>query len=122
MAWPLVITMQALTLGSLLAYVLREMGLGRLRVVKYVPALLLLVIYGQYTYFFPTTMALLCALAMVAFYVRPAMRRTPTISATFFVGLSLACYYAAGAAMLLFAITCAILELSSSGRRRLAVL
>ncbi len=118
----LVITMQALTLGSLLAYVLREMGLGRLRVVRYVPALLLLVIYGQYTYFFPTTMALLCALAMVAFYVRPAMRRTPTISATFFVGLSLACYYAAGAAMLLFAITCAILELSSSGRRRLAVL
>jgi hypothetical protein len=118
----LVVTIQAWTLGLLVAYLLRKMGLKRLHAVAYVPALLLLVIYGRYTYFFPTTMALLCALALASVYVRLAAKRTPAVGVATFIGLSLVCYYAAGAAVLLFALTCAIPEIFVSGRRRLAVL
>jgi len=118
----LVITMQAWAFRLLVACLLRKVGLRRLHVMAYVPALLLLVIYGQYTYFFPTTMALLCALALVCVYLRLAAERTPVIGMTSFLGLSLVCHYAAGAAVLPFALTCAIPELLLSGRRRLAVL
>jgi hypothetical protein len=116
----LVITMQAWAFVLVVAYLLRRMGLRRLRVVACVPALLLLVLYGRYTYFFPTTMALLCALALASAYLRLASGRTPALSVALFVGLSLVCYYAAGAAVLLFALTCAILEFLRSGRRWLA--
>jgi len=118
----LVVTIQAWTLGRLVAYLLRTMGLKRLHVVAYMPALLLLAIYGRYTYFFPTTMALLCALALASVYMRLAIKRPPAIGAASFMGLSLVCYYAAGAAVLLFVPACAIPELLASGRRRLAVL
>jgi hypothetical protein len=118
----MVITMQAWALGRLLAYLLKKMGLKKLHVVTYIPALLLAVVYGRYTYFFPTTMALLCALALASVYMRLAARRARAVSVVSFAGLSLVCYYAAGAGVLLFGLTCAIPELFLSGRRPLAVL
>ncbi|MBN1505274.1 MAG: hypothetical protein JW955_00425 [Sedimentisphaerales bacterium] len=118
----IVITMQAWTFRLLVAYLLRTMDLTRLQIVAYVPALLLLVTYGQYTYFFPTTVAVLCGLALASVYVHLAAKRAPAVAAATFIGLSLACYYAAGAAVLPFALVCVIPELLSSGRRRLAVL
>ncbi len=118
----IVITMQAWAFRLSVACLLRIMHLKRLHVIAYAPAVLLLVMYGQYTYFFPTTMALLCASALACPYLRVAVKRTPVRAVTFFVGLSLICYYAAGAPVLLFALTCAISELLLLGRRRLAVL
>lgn len=118
----IVITMQAWAFRLSVACLLRAMHLKRLHVIAYVPAVLLLVMYGQYTYFLPTTMALLCAWALGCVYLRLAVKRTPVMAVTCFVGLSLVCYYAAGAAVLLFALTCAIPEFLLSGRRRLAVL
>jgi hypothetical protein len=117
----LVITLQAWTMGLLVAYMLGTASVKILRVVRYVPALLLLVIYGRYTYFFPTTMALVVALALACVYACLTVRRTAAVSATCFMVLSLVCYYAAGGAMLLFALTCVIRELLSSGRRWLGV-
>lgn len=118
----IVITMQAWAFRLSTACLLKAMHLKRLHVIAYAPAVLLLVMYGQYTYFFPTTMALLCALALACVYLHLALKRTPGMAATCFVALSLICYYAAGAAVSLFALTCAIPELSFPGRRRLAVL
>jgi len=118
----IVITMQAWAFSLSVACLLSEMHLKRLHVIAYTPAVLLLVMYGRYTYFFPTTMALLCALALACVYLHLAAPRTPAMAVTCFVGLSLACYYATGAAVLLFALTCAIPEWLLSGRRRLAVL
>ena len=117
----LVITIQAWALGWSAAYLLRTMGLKRLDVTRYVPALLLLIVYGRYTYFFPTTLALLCALTLACVHVRLTVGRTPLISVMSFVGLSLACHYAAGGAVLLFGLLCVIRELVLPGRRRLAV-
>jgi hypothetical protein len=116
----LVITAQAWAFALVMTYLLRRTGLKRLQVVAYVPALLLLALYSRYTWFFPTTMALLCALALASGYLRLAAGRTPATSATVFAGLALVCYYAVGPAVLLFGLTCAIPELLSPGRRRLA--
>ncbi len=118
----LVITTQAWAFRLLAGCLLKSTGFQKWHVLAYAPALLLMVTYGRYTYFFPTTMALLCALAPACVYVCLAAKRTPVIGVTSFLGLSLACYYAAGAAVLVFALMCTILELSLSGRRRLAVL
>jgi len=116
----LVVAMQAWAFTLLTASLLRGVGLGRLRVISYVPALLLLVLYGRYTYFFPTTMALLCALALASLHVRLTVGRTRMAAVTSFIILSFASYYTAGAAVLLFALTCAIAELLSPNRRWLA--
>jgi MFS family permease len=117
----LVITLQAWAFGLVAMYLLGRTGLRRLPVLAYVPALFLLVLYGRYTWFFSTTMALLCALALASGYLHLAGGRTLAVSATIFVSLSLVCYYAAGPAVLLFALTCVIPELRQPGRRRLAV-
>lgn len=117
-----VIAVQAWAMGLLAAYLLRDMGRQKLRMIAYVPALLLLVTYSRYTYFFPTATALLCALALASVHMRMTLGKTPTVALSSFMGLSLVCYYSAGAAVLLFGLTCVIPELFSSGRRRLAVL
>lgn len=118
----LVITTQAWMLGLCVAYLLRTTTQKALYVVRYAPALLLLIIYGQYRYFFPTTMALLFALAMACLYVRLTRGKTQALAVTFFIALSLVCHYAAGGAFLLFALTCTIHELFLPGRRRLSPL
>jgi hypothetical protein len=118
----IVITMQAWAFGLLAVRLVRRMGIERLHFIAYVPALLLLMAYGQYTYFFPTTMALLCALALASVHTRLTVNRAPAIAAASFTGLSFACYYAAGAGVMLFALVCLIPELLRPGRRGLAVL
>ena len=107
----LVITVQAWMLCLCTAYVLRASGLKKLALVGYVPSLLLLVLYDQYAYYVPTTMALLAALAFVSVYVGLARRNRSWISAISFFVLSLASYYTAGGAFLLFAAVCVIYEL-----------
>jgi len=121
-AGALVITAQAWTFRSLIARLVATMNLATLHLVGHAPALLLLIMYGRYTYFFPTTMALLVALLQAYVYMCLGARRTPAAAAASFTGLAFACYYAAGAAMLLFAATCVIRETFVCGRRRLGVL
>jgi hypothetical protein len=113
--------MQAWALGLLAVRLLRQMGLKRLHFIAYMPALLLLVAYGRYSVILPTTMALLCALAMAFVHTRLTINRAPATAVASLTGLSFACYYAAGAAVLLFALVCLIPELLRSGRRGLAM-
>jgi MFS family permease len=112
----LVITVQAWMLGLCTAYLLRASGFKRWRVIRYVPALLLLVLYGRYTYFLPTTMALLAALLCACAYMAAAQRKALGSSLVSFALLSLVCYYGAGGAFLLFALVCIIYELLFTGR------
>ncbi len=88
-----VVTLQAWGFCLCIAYLLDATGLGALRVLRYVPAMLLLVIYGKYTYHFPTTLALLIALGLACLVIATAKRwpgRTARIMA--FGAVSLACY------------------------------
>ena len=117
----IVITLQAWTLGLCIAYLLRATTRLRLDVVRYVPALLLLIIYGRYQYFFPTTLALSFALALACLYVRLANARTRALAIGLFVVLSLIAYYASGGAFLLFGLICTIAELVRPGRRHLSL-
>jgi MFS family permease len=117
----LVITIQAWMLGLCAAYLLRVSGFKRGQVIRYVPALLLAVLYGRYTYFLPTTMALLAALLCACAYVAVAQRKALGSSLIVFLLLSLACYYGAGGAFLLFALVGVIYELMVARRWRLGL-
>ncbi|MHC4519200.1 MAG: DUF6057 family protein [Planctomycetota bacterium] len=117
----LVITIQAWALGLCVAYLLRATARKALDAVRYIPAPLLLIIYGQYRYFFPTSLSLLFALVLACVYVRLTSRKTQAPALAFFIVLSLVCHYAAGGAFLLFALTCTIRELFLPSRRRLSL-
>ncbi len=117
----LAIAIQAWLLGLCLAYLWRATGSKDNRYVRYIPALLLAVLYGQYTYFLPTTMALLIALLLACAYVGLAQHRPFGPSLVAFILLSVACYYTTGGAFLLFASACIIYEVISLGRHRLGI-
>ncbi len=112
----LAITVQAWMLYLCVTFVLGVSGSRRLSFLGYIPALLLLVLYGRYTYYVPTTMALLTALAFACVYISIGSNKTKWVGPTAFLLLSFASYYAAGGAFLLFAAVCAIYELASARR------
>ncbi|MBN1362283.1 MAG: hypothetical protein JW993_16935 [Sedimentisphaerales bacterium] len=114
----LVVTAQAWAFYLSVAFLLASSGFKRLSVVGYVPALLLLALYGRYTYYVPTTTALLAALTLACIYVALATRRTLWVGPAAFLALSFLCYYVAGGAFLLFAVVCIIHELISTRRWR----
>lgn len=101
----LVVTLQAWGLCLCIGYLLETAGLGVLAAVRYVPALLLLVVYGRYTYHFQTTLALLFAMAFACGLVAAA-RQWPGRPGRvcLFIPLALVCYGLAGSAMLVFAL------------------
>ncbi len=118
----LVITMQAWLLGLSVAYLLRAVGGRRWDILHYVPALLVAVLYGRYTYFFPTIMALLIALLSSCAYLAVARGKTKVVGLVTFILLSLPCYYVVAGAFLLFAVVCIIYEGMIAGRWRLSLL
>lgn len=111
-AGALVVTSQAWLLSVCMDYLLRAAKLARIRLVCFLLPILLLVLYTRYTYYFPTTMALLIALLFTCLYLKMALSRTATLSCmSTFLLLSVILYYLAGGAFLLFAVVCAIYEL-----------
>jgi len=111
-----VITIQAWMLGRCSAYLLKAVGFKHWPVIRYLPALFLVALYGRYTYFLLTTMALLVALLCACAYVAVAQRKTLGSSLAAFGVLSLACYYGASGAFLLFALVGVIYELAFAHR------
>ena len=106
-----VVTFQAWGFRLCIAYLLDAAGLGVWRALGYVPAMLLLVVYGKYTYHFPTTLALLIALCLACAVVA-VVQRWPRRTAHIIVFgvVSLACYGLLGGAFLAFALICVIRE------------
>ena len=78
--------------------------------VRFIPPILLLIVYSQYTYHFVTTVALLVALLFVCLYMRMTPKNKLPHWIVFLV-LSVILYYVAGGAYLLFALLCVIYEL-----------
>ena len=101
----MVVTLQAWGFCLCMAYLLEAGGLGLWRAVRYVPAMLLLVIYGRYTYHFPTTLALLVALGLACGVVATGRRRPGRrVRLGVFFAASLACYVLTGGAFLVMAL------------------
>ena len=118
----LVIALQALALYLCIAHLLGRAGLPQFRFVGYVPAMLLAILYGRYTYHLPTTMAMLLALAFACAYVTSIQRlRASWIHAPVFAVLSVAAYYIVAGAYLLFLSIVLVYELLAGGKWRRAL-
>jgi hypothetical protein len=120
----LVVTLQAWLIFVCMRYFLKAIDAPHLRCISFVPPILLLVVYGQYTYHFITTMALAVALLFACLYIRLTRCRAGPISDSsaescpnkilciiVFLVLSVVLYTMAAGAYLLFAVLCAIYEL-----------
>jgi len=121
-AGALVITTQAWLLTIATAYMLKAVALHSYTWLRFMPPILLLPIYGRYTYHFTTLTALCVALSFTCLYVRitrsgsnqVAVRHDlsrAVFSLLVYLGLSVVLYTLAGGAYLLFALLCAIYEL-----------
>jgi len=117
-AGALVVTLLAWAICLCIDCFLKTADAPGLRGLRFVPAILLLVIYSRYTYRLTSILALLTALVCVCLYLRaPARRKLSCI--VVFVVLSAILYYVAGGGYLLFAAVCAIYEILL--RRRWAI-
>jgi len=117
-AGALVATLQAWLICLCAGYFIKAINYPSLRWVRFVPPILLLVIYTQYTYRFVTITAFLVALLFVCLYLRiiPKGPRLGWFRVVVFLVLSVILYYIAGGAFLLFALLCAIYEMLFKGR------
>ena len=86
--------------------------------IRYLPSILLIIIYTRYTYHFITIMALLTALVFVCLYLKLTAKnqRTDRLRIIVFLVLSVILYYLAGGAYLLFGLLCVIYEMLFRGR------
>ncbi len=117
-AGAIIITMQSWLLCISTGSIIDRMGFQRLRCIRFLPPILILIAYTQYTFFFPAMTALLAALGCVCVFLKVA----PTnkgFSCFVFLILSVFCYTIAGGAYLLFAVLCVIYEIFF--RRRLKI-
>ncbi len=111
-AGALVVTVQAWLLSVSIDYLSKATNLTRIRWMRFIPPILLLILYTRYTYHFPTTLAFLTALILVCLYLKMTSSQTKIFGCLgTFLSLSIILYYLAGGAFLLFAVVCAIYEL-----------
>lgn len=122
-AGAIVVTVQAWLLCTAAGYIFNKMNSAGFHLLRFVPAILVLVTYTRYTYHFVTTMAFLAALVFVCLYLilvdvkkRPdtglsSSNLYPLLHVLFFLVLSAILYYIAGAAYLLFSVLCGMYEL-----------
>ena len=105
-----VVTLQAWTIYLSTDYVVRVIGIPQLRGLRFFGPLLLLALYCQYAFHFPTTIGLSVTLAGFGLYMRFTPNRTAG-AALFFLLLFLILYIAAGGSALLFVVLCGLYEM-----------
>ena len=111
-AGALVVTIQAWLMSACFGYILKAVNLSHLRPLRFVPPVLLLITYTQYTFHFITTMAFLVTLTFVCLYLRTTRSLTSSSSRLVVaLVLSVILYTIAAGAYLIFAILCAMYEL-----------
>ena len=117
-AGALVATLQAWSISACIGYFLKAIGYKRLCWIRFIPSLLLLVIYTQYTYHFFAVMALLVALVFVCLYLYLISKspQSGLLHLIIFLILSFTLYYIAAGAYLLFALLCTMYEMFFRGR------
>jgi hypothetical protein len=116
----LVVTLQAWLFFICTGYFFKMVNARRLCWVRFVPPILLLITYNQYTYHFPVIMGLLAALLFVCLYLKITLERT-SLSLVAFLVLSVVVYAATGGAYLVFAGLCVIYELLLRRRWQMGV-
>jgi len=121
-AGALVVTVQAWLLSVCIDYLSKATNLPRIRWMRFIPPILLLILYTRYTYHFATTLAFLTALLLVCLYLKMTLSQT-AISRYLgtFLSLSVILYYLAGGAFLLFAVLCALYELLFRSRWKMSL-
>ena len=120
----LIATLQAWLICACTGYFIKAVNYPRFRWVRYIPSILLLIIYTQYTYHFVTITALLVALLFICLYLG-MIKKSPQLDRfriVVFLILSVIMYYLAGGAYLMFALLCAIYELLVRGRWQMSLL
>jgi hypothetical protein len=111
-AGALVVTIQAWLLSACFGCILKAVNLPHLRLLRFIPPILLLITYTQYTYHFITTMAFLVTLVFVCLYLRITQSLTSNNSRLIVVLiLSVILYTIAAGAYIIFAVLCAMYEL-----------
>ena len=104
-------------------YILKALNLSVLRFLRFVPALILLIIYTRYTYHFYTTMAFLTALPFLCLYLTITSYLASEYSRMIvLLIMSAILYYIVGSAYLLFALLIALYELLFNRRLLLGLL
>ncbi|MHC4112650.1 MAG: DUF6057 family protein [Planctomycetota bacterium] len=120
----LVATLQAWLICACAGYFIKAVNYPRFRWIRFIPPVLLLIIYTQYTYHFVTIMALLVVLLFICLFLG-MIKKSPQLDRfriIVFLVLSVILYYLAGGAYLLFALLCAIYELLFRGRWQMSLL
>ena len=116
-----IVTIQAWLICVCVDVFIKTINADRLRFIRFVPPILLLVLYTRYTYHFVTTMSLTVALLFVCLYLR-VTKESGHFDLLSFLSLSGILYYIAGGAYLLFAVLCVIYELLFRRRVRISLL
>ncbi|MCJ7693571.1 MAG: DUF6057 family protein, partial [Sedimentisphaerales bacterium] len=100
--------------------ILKTLNTPGLRLICFVPPVLILVTYTRYTFHFTTYLAFLAALLFTCLYLKITTKNKRNDVIVFIV-LSVILYYFAAAASLLFAVLCIIYELLFNRRLRVAL-
>ncbi|NLH40279.1 MAG: hypothetical protein GX448_00420 [Planctomycetes bacterium] len=104
-----VITLQIWATCLCTGYLLRKADLPAARLLRFAPAIVMLVAYAGYSYHFPLFLGVLACVAFASMYAQSAGRSRSDIGV--FLGLLTILYLAGAAASLSFAASCAAYEL-----------
>ncbi len=115
-----VITLLAWALSACTGYLLRAVCLPGARLLRFVPALLVLAIHARYSYHLPYLMGALASLASACLYVK-LVSRGDSRHAAVYLGLSVVLYVLGAGAVLPFAVLCAAYELHRRRWRRIGL-
>ena len=97
--------------------ILKTLNAPKLRLISFVPPILILVTYARYAFHFTTFLAFLLALLFTSLYLK-ITAKNELIRIIAFIALFAILYYIAAAASLLFAVLCIIYELLFNRRLR----
>ena len=115
----LIVTVLTGLVCVLLRHVLTAVSGAGGRVLFLVPAVLMLIVLGQYSHPVPMSLGALTALVCASAYLGLGRRSAALRGGAFVVGSALVYYALGGAPYVLFALLCALFELLSARRYRL---
>ena len=115
-----VITILAWLICLSIDYILKKLNAANLRLIRFVPAILILITYARYTFHFTTYLAFLTALLFTSLYLKITTKNKRSDVIVFIV-LSVILYYFAAAASLFFALLCIIYQLLFKHRPSVAL-
>ncbi len=112
----LIITVVAILICILTGKFIASIGNNRFRVVIYIPAILLLMVYNKYYHCLTISLGLLASLCFLWIYLLIAQRKAILRLSVFLIS-SIILYYIGGGSYLLYALLCGIFEFLNKQKR-----